>query len=403
VKAASSDILTALQRVHVETELKTLEKTIHKDKAASKAYEASALREKKLLKKRILSAKKLESQGQEAKEDAKKLRKESAQFAAVAKKTERRSQLEKEEFVDIELPMQKADTLLSHDDAVFRRSELKVARVMTNVTEHPDDKKLQAEVKKMVHTSELAKHKMDEDQSLTTKLEKKVAMMQVNGKHSYEALHDEAARLAKQDAALAEKASSAQDEGEKLLAKASSEIAAVEAAMLRPEYDQTKAKQERSSYKANVAKVELLRKQLGPTVDKVPAEALVATDGAGDDSGSDATSSNAKKPTGDGGTHEAAARDSAAVKSSAGGSVADVAAAGGLEATGGAGLPSDKLDTSSPLASMASSMGSALASAVKSAESKLGRSESSWLAGLFTDHGSWVHGNSAVDGEGPGK
>ena len=44
------------------------------------------------------------------------------------------------------------------------------------------------------------------------------------------------------------------------------------------------------------------------------------------------------------------------------------------------------------------SMGDALAGAVSGAKAKLGGKQSSWLAGLFSDKGSWVDGNSAVDG-----
>ena len=194
-----------------------------------------------------------------------------------SKKMAEESKDAKKKFLAEEAPMESASKLLSRDHSAYRKAELQVAHAVTELSEKSSDAKLQKQVRKLVQNAQGDRKSMEKDHRLLTKLERKIASLQLDKSTSYSSMMDESVALKKKAGVVAETVEALKEESHQLQQEADADVAKVKKAMHTPDRLHREAMADRAEYAKQVSKVKELEAQLAA---KAPAQSTGKVRGA---------------------------------------------------------------------------------------------------------------------------
>lgn len=243
-KSTSSAAALGGSKKSMESELKILKKTYGVEQSLAGKINLKVDKAELAQKKTLLAAKTLLQSGMEDEMSAKMDVDKASHMRADAQKLRDESEAARRKFVAQEHPVLLAQKLAEHDHKVYRSDELKVAKEVALLSEHPSSKKLRSEVDKLVKHSKEAKKRMAEDGMLLKKLEKKTADAQLGGAKGYSSLKQKSVNIAKKAESIAEEAVALAKKGHTEKVKARREVKVVEKGLKKPDHEFKSAKKE---------------------------------------------------------------------------------------------------------------------------------------------------------------
>jgi len=250
------------EKSHVKAEISRLEAKVKKeqDKAArlDKAVEADEMK----LRKKVVEAKKKREEGDKLEESARRKVHDVDRMRDEAQHLRNEADAARKKFLSAEKPVEMASQLAAHDHAKYRASELKVAKEVVKLSEHPGDAKIHREVSKMVRASKEAKKKMEGDAAMLKKLEARAGSSRFSGAEGYDRLRQKSVDVAQDAKSIAKRAEKLAEKGHNLRDNAARAVKAVEDDMRRPDREHKRADALRKEYEAGDAKLSKLRAEL---------------------------------------------------------------------------------------------------------------------------------------------